>query len=378
MATATATATAIAATTPSSFTPLPARTFGAPIGAVALCPSMDLWTYTLEAGPLCLHRSLDFYALAQWTSDSAGNQVTAAVWSPDGRWLAVTHARTLTLLHVEAMVTHGKLLGPHVEAAGLERRSPMNYSVSAAGNLVQFDVTATVRHLHWAHGVPQEAGRSPSLYEDLRAKVVDRTAHVLPPSAIHQETNRELTLSSTGPLSILGVLTQDSTLDLYLQGQYPILQNFLVFAEATAFCNARVQACLDLSHWWISTQGPQQSSLTLVSLPVLGRHRYNLQSIAALYASVMKYLTKWPERITEVSMAYASSLKPLDLKWEALLKLLENYGLDTAEVPKLLARYILLGHAACTEDLSNAMDQFFTSIHMNEYVGCVAPLLYRL
>jgi hypothetical protein len=267
------------------------------------------------------------------------------------------------------MVTHGKLLGPQVESAGLERKgpvSPINYSVSAAGDLVQLNVAATVRDLHWAHVVAQEAGRAPSLYEDLRAKVVDRSAHVLPPSAIHQETNQDLTLSSTGPLSILGVLTQESTLDLYLQGQYPILKDFLVFAEATAFTNARVQACLDLSHWLISTQGPQQSSLTLVSLPVLGRHRYNLQSIAALYASVMKHLTKWPDRIYDLAAAYASSLKPLDLKWEALLKLLENYGLDTAAVPKLLARYILLGHAACTEDLSNAMDQFFTSIHMNE------------
>ena len=120
--------------------------------------------------------------------------------------------------------------------------------------------------------------------------------------------------------------------------------------------------------------------LQLQSVPLLGKHRYTLQSIAVLYTLLLTHLHKLPARLTELTEAYTSSLKPLDLKWEALGRLLKNYGLDQEPVPKLLAQYILLGHAACTEDLSNAMDQFFTSMPMNEYVRknqAVCPLTCR-
>lgn len=397
------------------FLPLQSRPYWAPVSNLALCPSMDLMTLRLAASsttesssssssandnnsttatssststsPLWLHRTLDFFQLA------VVGTAAAAVWRPDGRWLAVVvtdnnGGTRLTLYHVEAMVTHGASLTTHLEAS-LTETSLVNYTISASGNILQFQTTVDdddnnnnngggVCHLHWAHVVTPTT----SLYERLRQKISLTATDILPPSAYHLETNPAWVPSATQPLSVLTILKQNGTMDGYLLGQYPVLKNLKVLNSSSLTLSssnkhqvmsnqARVQSSLDLSHWWIyerqtSAAAAPNTPLTLCSLPLLGKHRYTLQSVAVLYSCLMTHLHKLPTRLTELTEAYASSLKPLDLKWESLTKLFKQYGLTHEPVPKLLAQYILLGHAACTEDLSNAMDQFFTSMPMNE------------
>ena len=391
------------------FVPLQSRPYWGPVSNLALCPSMDLMTLRLAAttessndnnsnsknattttttttttSPLWLHRTLDFFQLA------VVGTATSAVWRPDGRWLAVVTDDNnggghLTLYHVEAMVTHGASLATHLETS-LTETSLVDYAISASGNILQFKTVdnnnngAVCCHLHWAHCVTPTT----SLYERLRQKISLTATEILPPSAYHLETNPAWVPTATQPLSVLTILKQNGTMDGYLLGQYPILKNLkllhspspLASASSNVLSNqARVQSSLDLSHWWIyereasavvAAAASSITPLTLCSLPLLGKHRYTLQSVAVLYSCLMTHLHKLPTRLTELTESYASSLKPLDLKWESLTKLFNQYGLTHEPVPTLLAQYILLGHAACTEGLSNAMDQFFTSMPMNE------------
>ena len=408
MATATAEAAATTTTaTTKCFTPLQSRPFWAPVmePTVALCPSMDLITLRVggdtssgstpttpaanatannhNSSPLWLHRSLDFYQL------SIVGAATAAVWRADGRWLAVVekdddnnnddnnnnnhshHPYEITLYHVEAMVEQGAAL-PATAQQNLQptaAHTVWQWQASAVGHMIQFPVPAAVLDLQWAHCVCPTAGAS--LYERTRRALTTDTAARVPPSAYHLETDPALPPHVAQPMSVLTVWTTAGTLDCFWLGLYPVLRNVKIRGMTQQPETAVVRTSLDISHWWIYHKtGNASSSSTLCSLPALAKHRYTLQSLAILYHAIQTHLNKLPTRLAEMTAAYASSLKPLDLKWEALQKLLHNYGLlvDSAAVPKLLAQYILLGHAACTADLSNAMDQFFTSMPMNEYV----------
>lgn len=49
-----------------------------------------------------------------------------------------------------------------------------------------------------------------------------------------------------------------------------------------------------------------------------------------------------------------------------MLKLLRNYGVDDQPPGVLLKQYILVGHTSESSSLANAMDQFFTSVQMND------------
>ena len=231
--------------------------------------------------------------------------------------------------------------------------------------------SAIIRCLSWVHCVAPTA-RS-SLYERLRQKSAKLT-DILPPSEYHLETNPDWVPSPTQPLSVLTVLSSNATLDAFLLGQYPLIQNLLVGCYTSLSEQAQVTSTLDVSNWWIYERTTNVSTknslhtpqLTWVSLPKLGTHRYTLQSVAVLYTQITTHLSKLPTRLAELTAAYTSSLKPLDLKWDALRRLLNNYNLEHCSMPKLIDQYILLGHSGCTENLSNAMDQFFTSMPMNE------------
>jgi hypothetical protein len=78
---------------------------------------------------------------------------------------------------------------------------------------------------------------------------------------------------------------------------------------------------------------------------------------------------------TDIAASWKSSLKPLDTKLQGLVRLLENYGLLSSEeqegastmtLRRLLVQYILSGHTRTAPNLSNAVDQFFTGVHMND------------
>ncbi|KAL3937490.1 MAG: hypothetical protein SGBAC_007427 [Bacillariaceae sp.] len=64
--------------------------------------------------------------------------------------------------------------------------------------------------------------------------------------------------------------------------------------------------------------------------------------------------------------AWKSSLKPLDTKLQPLNRLLQNYGVDDKSLGEVLKQFILIGHTSESSSLANAIDQFFTSVQMND------------
>lgn len=197
--------------------------------------------------------------------------------------------------------------------------------------------------------------------------------------------------SSQTPLSILLIALSNGSLECYLNGRYRIASGlqFCTTAPASNPPLSRVQmACSnDLCHILVVAQSEIHEDTSysatafpryysLFSVPTLAEQRYTLQALTALYSSIMGHLHGLPTLLTEVIESWKSSLKPLDTKLETLSKLLHNYGLPleaddagktpTSYIRKHLVRYILSGHTASSADLSNAMDQFFTGVQMNE------------
>jgi predicted component of type VI protein secretion system len=104
----------------------------------------------------------------------------------------------------------------------------------------------------------------------------------------------------------------------------------------------------------------------LYHLPFLKQDRYPLQTIASLHSAIMAHLSTLQQSITEVLNSWKSSLKPLDAKLQPLLRLLQNYGVDDQPLGAIFKHYIIVGHTADSSSVANAMDQFFTSVQMND------------
>ncbi|KAL7562659.1 hypothetical protein ACA910_006350 [Epithemia clementina (nom. ined.)] len=195
--------------------------------------------------------------------------------------------------------------------------------------------------------------------------------------------------NSQAPLSILAVALGDGSIELYAAGRYRIASD-LKFHTLSNTPVSRVQMASsnDLSHFLVIAQCDKSDTssktttttstlcYSLFSIPTFAEQRYTLQTLTALYSSIMGHLHALPSLLTDVIESWKSSLKPLDTKLDSLSRLLRNYGLlpDTAEgdepptsyIRKQLVRYILSGHTAGSADLSNAMDQFFTGVQMND------------
>lgn len=106
--------------------------------------------------------------------------------------------------------------------------------------------------------------------------------------------------------------------------------------------------------------------MSLYHLPFLKRDRYPLQIVASLHGSIASHLSTLRESIVECSNSWKTSLKPLDMKLQPLLKLLQNYSVDDQPLGVILKQYILVGHTSESSSVANAMDQFFTSVQMND------------
>lgn len=203
---------------------------------------------------------------------------------------------------------------------------------------------------------------------------VDQAKQFLPPSAYlqpteedeqrrHQENTTATALPECKtPLSVLCVSTTE-TLELYLHGRYPLLTlDRNVSADETTFLPPQVVFSNDLSYMFVHSQ----SHLSLYHLPFLKRDRYPLQIIASLHASITSHLSVLQQSTVEVLNSWKTSLKPLDTKLQPLLKLLHNYGVDDQPLGTILKQYILVGHTCESSSVANAMDQFFTSVQMND------------
>lgn len=104
------------------------------------------------------------------------------------------------------------------------------------------------------------------------------------------------------------------------------------------------------------------SKLTIYSIPTLITHRYSLQIIAAKYSSIQEHLVAIREGVTSVSSSWRNTLRPLDVKMDALQKILTGYGIES-DIRSVLLQHIILGKSS---EHCNALDQYFTGVQMND------------
>jgi len=280
---------------------------------------------------------------------------------------------------------------------------------------------ATITALSWHHvGNPHPSW--PAAPDDdgdddfwtYRSKFyVDREAQVLPPSDYHvsafleaataedhhyeHSDSTEVLPTCQTPLSVLCVATDAAELHLFLHGRYrvatiPIHRSIEDQQEAPNVLVTSMLATTDLVHYLVTTSSNKnvQPQLTIYSVPALSRNRYDLQTIACSYCKMVQHIAVLRNAVPEIAASWKSSLKAVDLKLDGLRKLLSNYGLlqtkknSSSGDPQagaekedehnyhddnlraLLVQYILSGHTRSAPNLSNAIDQFFTSTSMND------------
>jgi hypothetical protein len=208
-------------------------------------------------------------------------------------------------------------------------------------------------------------------------------------------TTNSVIPSSHTPLNIVVVALDGGQVECYLNGRYRITSGLQYFCppQKKPPTRAKIACSNDLSHILVAAL-PEDfkdesaasddkvadnvvipSRYSLFSIPAFAEQRFQLQTLATLYSSIMGHFYALPTLLTEIIESWKSSLKPLDMKIDGLAKSLRNYGLlpppstddnATSITRKQLVRYILSGHTAGSADLSNAMDQFFTGVQMNE------------
>lgn len=211
---------------------------------------------------------------------------------------------------------------------------------------------------------------------------MDKAIEFLPPSAYHTENTEDddhlqhqqhhKTTTSTAlpecktPLSVLCVSTTHD-LEFYLHGRYPLLK--VPRTAGTSSSNISMATSNDLSYFVVYSEPTVSTASSRVSfyhLPFLKEDRYPLQAIASLHSSIVSHLTTLQQSIPAVLNAWNSSLKPLDTKLQPLLRLLQNYGVTGQPLGAVLKQFILVGHTSDSSSVANAMDQFFTSVQMND------------
>jgi len=258
------------------------------------------------------------------------------------------------------------------------------------------------------------------LFEKIRLRYADRSSTLLPPSEYYSQHNggnggnssshvqshhhsaghvpsaNSVVPSSQTPLNVIVVTMEGGQVECYLNGRYRVASG-LTFHRPDQQATVRktqISCSNDLTCILVAAipdDGTDESTkedakvsthcsscYTMLSIPSLAEQRFSWQTLSTLYSSIMGHFHSLPPLLTEVVEAWKTSLKPLDMKIDGLARLLRNYGLLPAPSPagdsatmapvirKQLVRYILSGHTAGSADLSNAMDQFFTGVQMND------------
>ncbi|GAX10537.1 hypothetical protein FisN_40Lh004 [Fistulifera solaris] len=361
------------------FTLLQTRRFASSSTILRLCPSMDL-LFVWSVASLTLYRSVTFQKLVTiTTNDTATNEDTSstmalAAWRPDGRWLAcVSHSGHVVLQDLEVILSASS---PVVMISMQPRDDTMPQlpftSFAFPSSSSSSSSTTQLRVLVWYH-----VGKAHVLWskhedddeeEWLYSWGNSEESLYLP---YHKKKD---TLTSTvptwhTPLSLLVAISEDAGIYQWhgcLHGCYPILKQIPILSALRGE-DVRVVTSTNLTQLAISVLSPQETIITLYSIPSLHQHRQVLQTISALYASTTTCLLRLQEALPEIMGAWKSSLKPLDMKLQGLVRLLENYGLfEATTLRQLLVQYILSGHTRAAPNLSNAMDQFFTGVQMND------------
>lgn len=318
-----------------------------------LCPSMDLLfvlssSSTSTTSTFTLYRSVTFQKLVTLTT---ATECTHAAWSPDGRWLACAdNTGNLVLHNVEAILA----LSSPVVVTCMTRNDSEAIIPQQQFLSLDFAAQTKLKALLWKHrGNPHPAW----------SKEDDWEVPYFQPSLYCLSLKKTANLSTEHtPLSILIVISEHAEalqMHVCLHGCYPLLKHIPL--RSTRNEQARVETSTNLTHIAVCIQ----PILNIFSIPSLQQHA--LHTISALYASTTTRLQQLQEALPEIRGAFQSSLKPVDMKLQGLVRLLENYGLlQQTTLRQLLVQYILSGHTRAAPNLSNAMDQFFTGVQMND------------
>eukprot|EP00980_Cylindrotheca_fusiformis_P020235 scaffold7316_cov123-Cylindrotheca_fusiformis.AAC.10 len=369
------------------FTSIESRKLLGSMDAFHLCPSMDLVVF----GSTALSKTHNLFRTVSWqqvalihNNDVEESSSSKVCWSPNGRWIAVAHDTLVSLYGVEPLAN---------PAAGASFGNGNNNNSSSTSSTTEpqhsWHTHYPVIGLSWSHvGRDHPTAWKPSTDEEeedvfwsYQQHYLDKAIELLPPSAYHTEDTEDedhlqhqqhhKTTTSTAlpecktPLSVLCVSTTHE-LEFYLHGRYPLLKvKRKVASQAITTTNVKMTTSNDLTHFVVYSE-PSSGRVSFYHFPFLRKDRYPLQAIASLHSSIVSHLNTLQQSIPEVLNAWKSSLKPLDTKLQPLLRLLQNYGVTDKALGAVLKQFILVGHTGDSSELANAMDQFFTSVQMND------------
>lgn len=162
-------------------------------------------------------------------------------------------------------------------------------------------------------------------------------------------------------LSMLAVTTS-KRLYLFAYGCYPLVLHLPLLPSN----DHTVALSHDLSHTIVTAD----HRLLIYTIPSVSTHRKDMQVLASQYPRIFAIFRSMQANLPEIASAWKISLKPINVKMQALIKVLVDYGClsdepeNEAALRHLLVRYIVLG-PQCPE-LGNAIDQFFTGNQMND------------
>ncbi len=237
--------------------------------SISLCPSMDImWLQSSLYRTLGLNNNNNGAAtstaprLAVVPHEPDTKRVTPA-WRPDGRWLASSPDGSSVQLHaLESLIS----IPSASEASSVGSGDAVGSIVSFipkrnSGNKNDNDMSTlatSIRMLTWAQvsNGHWQWQQEPSKYSSYSTNGVYNSgislilpfSPKLPPSEYHNIPVELPTLQT--PLTVLVILLQDGTLDLYLHGRYPLLVGCQLLTS-DEICDRALQVCAtpDLTHY---------------------------------------------------------------------------------------------------------------------------------
>ena len=262
-------------------------------------------------------------------------------------------------------------------------------------------------HLSYTHEELSKAGSSTHLSATYSTTIVH------PPAHHSHDAVQPHVLPSAAPLSLLALVTVNRTtgmhqLSAYLHGRFPWIENLPLApsssppvherlndeASSATASAATVQVVVSntLSH--VAVLLPQHAFTADVgtaaiasSLLVVARipHSDAVATMAASLVALEYHLSQLEGKVTEIAAVFASSLKPLDAKLDALVTTLTRYSIaigpadptDPIEAsPRPSHRFDSLGSCLASwimgttsnpsSSLASAMEQYFASVQMND------------
>jgi hypothetical protein len=330
---------------------------------IAFCPSMDLLVLrgslyrTLQAGPRLAVLPKQDDTEDNEDADKADPSTDAlhswpVAWRSDGRWLAWTPDRfSLSIVALEDLL-----------ASTPESLNPVNVTSQPLSSPLLHLSWHQVSTGHWQWNKTSRSSHSHSM--TLRKQS-------LPPSEYHI-TPVELP-SLTTPLSILVAASLNGQVYLYIHGRTPLVVTQPGFIQTTQ--KPLWTLSPNASHLIVSyTQ--TTSRLIIHSWPRLGRHTSVWRTWTSLYTSLQHSIQTITHSTTSLQSTSASALTSLDRKLDPLVNLLKNYQVCQIQSSAGSILRQALAHAWQStrasslaidgRALENALDQFFTSVGMNE------------